>query len=121
MAYQLFNDETGTVSELKKKKLKRTEPFFMMNLRDAEKIALEKTLHGTEYKILWFIVSRIDYDNRAFLSQAFIAKTLDMPQSQVSTSIKKLAECKALRKIIVDGRTGYEISIDLVSRGTLKQ
>lgn len=121
MAYQLFNEETGVVSELKKKKTKRTEPFFMMKLTDAESIAKEKGLHGTEYRILFFILSRIDYENRAMLSQSFIAKQLEMPQPQVSTAIKKLTECNVIRKVSVDGQNGYIVSDTLVSRGSEKQ
>jgi len=120
MAYQIFDPDTGVISEIKKKKVKRTEPFFMMNLKDAETIARDKGLHGTEFRILFFLLSRIDYENKAMLSQAFIAKQLEMPQSQVSASIKKLVECEAIRKISIDGQNGYKVSDNLVSRGGLK-
>lgn len=119
MAYKLFNEDTGEIIEPRKKKTKRTEPFFMMNLKNATEIAKVDSLHGTEYKILFFILGCIDYDNRAILTQSYIAKHLDMPQPQVSAAIKKLADCGAINKISVGGVNGYEVSQKLVSRGSL--
>lgn len=119
MAYQLFNEETGEILEVRKKKIKRTEPFFMMNLKDAAEIAKADTLHGTEYKVLFFLLSRIVYDNRAIVTQSFIAKELDMPQPQVSAALKKLVDSGAIRKVSVGGANGYMISETLVSRGSL--
>lgn len=82
-------------------------------------LAKNRSLHGTEYKILFFILGCIDYDNRAILTQSYIAKHLDMPQPQVSAAIKKLADCGAINKISVGGVNGYEVSQKLVSRGSL--
>jgi DNA-binding MarR family transcriptional regulator len=119
VAYKLFNDETGEVLEVRKKKIKRTEPFFMMNLKDAAEIAKVDNLHGTEYKVLFFILSRIDYDNRAIMTQSFIAKELDMPQPQVSAAIKKLVESNVISKISAGGANGYMVSDAFASRGSL--
>ena len=93
----------------------------MMNLKDAAEIAKLDNLHGTEYKVLFFLLSRIDYDNRAILTQAFIAKELTMPQPQVSAALKKLVEAGAISKVSVGGANGYMVSDQLVSRGSLKQ
>lgn len=119
MAYKLFNEDTGEILEVRRKKTKRTEPFLMMNLKDAAEIAKADKLHGTEYKVLFFILSRIDYDNRAVLTQAFIAKELNMPQPQVSAAIKKLVEEGAISKISVGGANGYMVGEHVASRGSL--
>ena len=92
----------------------------MMTLKDSERIAVDKELHGTEYKVLLFVLSRIDFSNQALMTQSFIARALDMPQSQVSAAIKKLADRDALRKISVNGQNGYEVSPHLVSRTKLE-
>jgi len=92
----------------------------MIELKSAEQIARDNNLHGTEYKVLFFILGRIDYDNRAIVTQTFIAKELGMPQPQVSAAIKKLVECQVVRKISVSGANGYEVDLKFASRGSLK-
>ena len=93
----------------------------MMNLKDAEKIALEKDLHGTEYKVFFFILARINYENEAFVTQSFIANGLGMPQPQVSLAIKKLVASEIIRKTSKSGINGYAVSESFVTRGSLKQ
>lgn len=119
MAYKLFDDETGVILEVRKKKVKRTEPFFMIELKSAEDIARDSKLHGTEYKVLFFILARIGYNNQAIVTQTFIAKELGMPQPQVSAAIKKLVESHVIRKISVAGSNGYEVDVKFASRGAL--
>jgi predicted transcriptional regulator len=119
VAYKLFNEDTGEILEVRRKKTKRTESFFMMNLKDAAAIAKTDNLHGTEYKVLFFLLSRIDYENRAVLTQSFIAKELGMPQPQVSAAIKKLVEAGVISKISVGGANGYMVSEFVASRGSL--
>ena len=121
MAYKLFNDETGEILEVRTKKVKRSESFFMMNQTDAATVAKEKNLHGTEYKVLLFILSRIDYDNTAIMTQAYMAKQLEMPQPQVSAALKKLVDCGAIFKTNVAGANGYRVSAGIASRGSLKK
>lgn len=119
MAYQLFNDETGEISELKRKKIKRTEPFFMMELRSAEELAKVKELHGTELKVLLFILSRMRFGGQALLNQAAIAEALSMPKSQVSVAIKRLTDCRAIGKSKQDGVSCYEVHPSLATMGSL--
>jgi len=119
MAYQIFNDATGEISEPKRKKIKRTEPFFMVELKSAEELAGVKELHGTEHRVLWFILSRMNFEGRSFPNQAAIAGALGMPKSQVSVAIKRLVTCGAISKIKIDGVNGFEVHRSLASRGSL--
>jgi DNA-binding MarR family transcriptional regulator len=116
----LLDKESGEYRELKKKKIKRTEPFFMVDLKSAEEIAGMKELHGTEHRVLWFILSRMNYENKSFPNQAFIAESLGMPKSQVSVAIKRLCESGAIKKIKVDGAKGFEVHQSVASRGVAK-
>jgi DNA-binding MarR family transcriptional regulator len=119
MAYKIFNDETGEIHEPKRKKIKRTEPFFMVELKSAEELAGIKELHGTEHRVLWFILSRMNFEGKAFPKQAAIAESLGMPKSQVSVAIKRLVECGAISKIREDRNDGFQVHQSLASRGSL--
>jgi len=121
MAYKLFDEDTGVILEPRQKKLKRTEPFLMVTLKSAEEISQVKELHGTEHRVLWFILSRMNYENRSFPSQSAIAEALKMPKSQVSLAIRKLVDCNAISKIHVDGVNGFEVHQSLASRGSVKE
>ena len=88
----------------------------MMTLKVTEKIAQIKNLHGTEYKVFLFLLSKMDFENRAMLTQSYVSQQLDMPQSQISTAIKTLSDCGVLRKVSIAGQNGYMINDELVSR-----
>jgi DNA-binding MarR family transcriptional regulator len=120
MAYVLFNEETGVISDIKKKKIKRTEAFFMVDLASAEILANMKELHGADHRILWLILSRITYENTSLISQAFIAETLNMPKSQVSVSIAKMVARNVVRKINENGVSGFKVNADIADRGRVK-
>lgn len=92
----------------------------MVDLKSAAQIADMKELHGTEHRVLWFILSRMNYENKSFPNQSFIAESLGMPKSQVSVAVKKLCESGAIKKITVDGVKGFEVHPSVASRGVAK-
>lgn len=120
MAYVIFNEETGVVSEVKKKKYKRTEAFFMVDLANAEVLASMKELHGADHRILWLILSRLTYENTSFMTQSFIAETLGMPKSQVSVSIAKMIALKVIKRTHENGQSGFIVNKDVADRGAKK-
>ena len=120
MAYVIFNEETGVVSEVKKKKYKRTKEFFMVDLANAEILAGMKELHGANHRILWLILSKIGYDNTSFMTQTFIAETLGMPKSQVSVSISKMTALNVIKRTRVNGQSGFIVNRDVADRGPQK-
>lgn len=79
-------------------KVKGLNPFFNINKVGADRLARHKELHGTEHRVLWFILSRMNFEGKAFPKQAAIAEALGMPKSQVSVAIKRLVECGAISK-----------------------
>lgn len=91
----------------------------MVELKSAEELAGIKELHGTEHRVLWFILSRMNFDGKSFPTQAAIATALGMPKSQVSVAVKRLVECGAISKINVDGVAGFKVHQSLASRGSL--
>ena len=91
----------------------------MVELKSAEQLSMVKDLHGTEHRVLWFILSRMDYEGKSFPKQAAIAEALGMPKSQVSVAIKRLKECGAITQIEKDRVVGYQVHQSLASRGSL--
>lgn len=87
----------------------------------ALKLATDKTLHGSEYRLYLFLFSRMDYEGRAYPSQTAIVDALGMTKSQVSVAVRRLVESKAIAKIRKDGVNGYEVHSSLATRGSLKK
>lgn len=119
--YALLNVETGQMLHItQRQKTQDGRNFCMVDLSSAEMVAKAETLHGTEYKVLWFLLSKLDYNNNAILTQSFVAQSLSMPQPQVSASIKKLCATGVIKKINVNGANGYYVDPRFAVKGTRK-
>lgn len=119
--YALLNVETGHILNItQRQKPQEGRNFCMLDLTSAEMVAKEDTLHGTEYKVLWYLLSKLDYNNNAILTQAFVAQALSMPQPQVSASIKKLCATGVIKKVNVQGANGYYVDPRFAVKGTRK-
>lgn len=123
MAYRIFNDTTGELVEIRQRKNKKRKGrnFFMVEQLDADNLSKMKDMHGTDHRILWFILSKIDFENKTLMTQAYIAKCLDMQQSLVSQSIKKLVDFGYIRKINVNGTNGYLVNSEFAIKGSEKE
>ncbi len=118
--FKLFSldDETGEVNEISKKtKRKFGKGFYMGDQISAEEIAADKDLCGNDMRVFWFLLSKIDYDNIAIVTQHFIAEKIDIPQANVSRSIKKLCQKHYIEKVIVNGNNAYSISKHFAVKG----
>ena len=73
---------------------------WVMNSQEAlEIIAKDKEITGRIHRVLWFIVSRLDFQNWIQLSQQEICKELGMKKQHVSSAVKLLEQ----KEIILRG------------------
>jgi len=91
--------------------------FYMASQRTAETLATDKELNGSEYKVLLFLLSKMDFNNNAMLKQSFIAEKLSMNQAQVSKSVKKLIDMMYIEKTVINGSNGYHVEDFVAKKG----
>ena len=95
---------------------------FVMVFQDAFiEIAKDKTLTGETKSVLMYLLGKLDFENFILMTQAEIAKELDLKKQNVSRAIRTLVE----RGIILEGpkvsrSRGYRINHDLGWKGNLK-
>jgi Mn-dependent DtxR family transcriptional regulator len=73
-----------------------------------------------EYRILHYLQGIADYDNIAQTSQVFLAQQLETTEATISVSLKRLDELGVVKKIPYHGRTAFEISQKISTRGKVK-
>lgn len=95
---------------------------FVMVFQDAFiEIAKDKSLTGETKSVLMYLLGKLDFENFILMTQAEIAKELDLKKQNVSRAIRTLVE----RGIILEGpkvgrSRGYRINHDLGWKGNLK-
>ena len=109
--------EIVAVTQRKKNKNTFEENFFMTECSSAEVISADKDLNGTDFRVLWFLLSRINYNNVAILPQVCISEKVNTQHSMVSASIKKLCEKGYIEKVSVDKANGYLVNKDFAIKG----
>ena len=82
----------------------------------------EQNLSRAEYRILWKLIARLDFQNYINVSQKAIVESLGLQKSNVSKAFKGLLQ----RGIIVEGPTmnkvkSYRLNPDIAFKGTGKQ
>lgn len=120
MARQLasIDDETGEMVIVKQRQYpKRRENFCMVYQHSLESLVGRKDLHGTELKILLSILSKINYDNIAIVTQPCIAKELGTTQPAISNGLKKLIGLGLITKVKVHGATGFKVNAEFATKG----
>lgn len=118
----IINLETGELVEIAQRKFKeKGRNFVMQSQLSLEDISRDKSLNGTDLRVLSFILSKIDYTNIACVSQAFICERMDVQHSLVSQSIKKLIERGYISKVNVHGHGGYMVNPDYAIKGRDKK
>lgn len=82
-----------------------------------EKLSHYKDLTQIDFRVLLFLLSRMDYDNFIRLTQQNIADLLKMKQQQISKSIIKLVSKKILEKEKVGTSNFYRLNPEIGWKG----
>ena len=72
--------------------------FYTMFSFGSERIAQIEGLNGTDYRVLFQLLSHLEFENWINITQATIAEELQIKKSNISTSIKKLVEKEIIEK-----------------------
>ena len=115
----VVNAQTGEVYAPKQRKIKRTEPFFMVEQKSAIELAKE-SFTGMDLRILLYLQGLADYDNICQPSQKFLAFELSTTEATVSISIKHLVEKGAITIENIAGRKAFKINSNVSTRGKMK-
>jgi biotin operon repressor len=118
----LFNPKTGEVFNTplivpKKYKKFKEESWMMLFQNGFKKLAKNRSLSGSDLRILFFMIFLSDFENLVITSQQNIAKELDLTQPAVARSIKKLVDSRCLRRIEKNGKHFYGLNDGLVWKG----
>lgn len=82
----------------------------MLSQSAAEQLARNKKIGGAEYRVLFFLSSKINYDDSAQISQGDIGQVIGMNQSCVARAIKTLKEVGIIRS---EGKLGQTATYTL--------
>ena len=91
--------------------------WFIMFQDFLEQLAKDKDLKGQDYRVLNYLLSKLDWENWLQVPQRAIAQEIGIPQPKVAKSIKKLKD-KGIIQVVKDGRSNrYRINPNLVWKG----
>jgi DNA-binding MarR family transcriptional regulator len=97
------------------------EAFVMVWQEGLRRLAEDGELTGRHWRVLAFLMAKLDYENYIHLAQADIARGVRIDKADVSRAIRDFVE----RGIVVQGpRVGksytYRMSLDLGWKGRVK-
>lgn len=90
----------GLAVALKKKYPREVQEsgFYTMFTIGTDYLSYDKDLTGVDYRVLFRLLSRIDFENWITVSQQTIAEELEIKREHVSRSIKKLLKKRIIEK-----------------------
>jgi predicted transcriptional regulator len=84
-------------------------------------VVLDEDLTGQDFRVLFFILANMEYENLFQMSQAYIGEKLGIQQPHIAKSIKKLIEKDLIRIIGNIGRQNvYRVSPYLALKSRAK-
>jgi len=86
----------GFIAVLQQKQHMGFRSWFAMNLDAFEILGSSSGLTGRDYYVLFGLLRRLDFENLIVLSQADLARELNMKRTHVNRSISKLVKIEAL-------------------------
>ena len=120
---RLTIDKDAVVRDIKilpKKKKKRSN-FFMGNNNAAEDLALDTRLSKMDYKILLYLIGKMDYSNNVYTTISALAEKFNMQRSYISLSIKNLSELSFVETGKIEGSSIIHVSEYIAVRGSLEE
>lgn len=97
------------------------EGCFVYSKQWALALAKNKTLKGSAYSLLLWLIGSMDKQNRYQGRQQYIAKTLGYSTSVICLAVKQLIDIGAVLKVTVNGLSVLEVNRSLASRTTLAE
>lgn len=116
-------DKDAVVRDIKilpKKKKKRSN-FFMGDNNAAEDLALDTRLSKMDYKILLYLIGKMDYSNNVYTTISALAEKFNMQRSYISLSIKNLSELSFVETGKIEGSSIIHVSEYIAVRGSLEE
>lgn len=114
-------DRSEYVAMIVPRKQKIKENWFMGFQEAFEALAKDRELRGEPRAVLDFLISRLDFENYILIQQVEVAKELEMDETQVSRSIKKLVDKDVILRGPKVGRTpSYKLNAYYGWKGTVK-
>jgi hypothetical protein len=92
--------------------------WVMLYQLPSEDLAKDKRIGGAEYRVLHFLLARMDYEGSVQISQRDIGEVIDMKQPSIARAIKVLMEVGVIRSEGKPGQTAtYTLNPYYGSRG----
>jgi DNA-binding transcriptional ArsR family regulator len=82
---------------------------YFVTFQQGLRFLAEKDLTGEQSRVLFYLLSELDFDNYLRISQAEIARELGMNQPHVSRAIKRLLDLDIISKGPLAGRSNTYI------------
>ena len=103
------------------RKPKITDRWFMAFQEAIEQLAKDCDLTGEHYRVLFYLLSRLDFDNYIQITQIDIAEALNMQKTHVSRAIKLLEQKNIILRGPKVGRSNtFRLSTTLGWKGNVK-
>ncbi len=95
--------------------------FFMSIQRAFLSLAADREITGEAWRVLAYLLGRMDFENWLRLPQTEIARALDMPKQHVNRAIGRLVEKGIIEKsgTTIGGARLYRVSHELAWRGSV--
>ena len=90
--------------------------YYMATQFSAESLSKQKEFTCSDYRVLLFLLSKMNMAGYAIMPQSYISTELEMTQAQVSKSLKKLNEMTYIQKTVHNGANAYYIEDFVASR-----
>ncbi len=123
--------ESVRIDKKTKEEIKGTEMFipfrekikedFTMIFRDSQSI--DRMFHDPDMtaetvRVFFFLLNRIDYQNKLIIHQAEVAQELRITPATMSRIMKKLVDKHFLKKMVVGRSTIYTVDCEVAWRGS---
>jgi len=105
------------VRNQKQKQGEITGRFAMLMLDSLNRIAADKSLRGTELRVMLTMWTEMDYGGVVTASQSYLASRLDIPRASATTAIRRLVQANIVSKISVKGVTAYQFNPEIITMG----
>lgn len=110
-------DGADYVSMLVPRKQKWLLGNWIMGLQESFQEIAKMDLTGEQFKVLFYLMSRTDFENYLNITQSEIAKELGMKQSQISRSFKALVEKNLIKKVKKGSANFYLFNPEILYKG----
>ena len=118
---EIYYPDDSVINVFTKSKKYLSYDYARCFLNEITDIALDKTLTGTDFRVLLAIIGNLEYDNKINISQGQLGTKLNIKRPEVTKSIKKLISKGYLQIVDIIGRQNiYQFNPHVVFRSRAK-